>query len=271
MKRVTKAFALVLSVLLMIVSLQAATIKADELTTICIGWTKQLSVDTKKPITWQSTNTKVATVSKNGLVTGKGIGTTVISAKYGNNVDLWAFKVAPAEEEIIYEYDVSKPIGIPATKTLVIGQSATLKLNGVLGKASWSSSNKNVATVTSSGKVTAKKIGTTTITAKVDSKKYNCKVTVKKKTLSADVNKLTMSKGSEAEIIITLKNDQTDTLYLKIDNLSDPFDSVVSYEFGDWNGDDIPVYITANIKGKANIIITTEKTTEKLVIPVTVK
>lgn len=45
-------------------------------------------------------------------------------------------------------------------------------------KATWKSSNQKVATVSSKGKVTAKKKGTTTITAKVGKTTYKCKVTV---------------------------------------------------------------------------------------------
>lgn len=64
-------------------------------------------------------------------------------------------------------------------KTLTVGKSFTLKITGTKKKVTWSTSKKSVATVSSKGKVTAKKAGTATITAKVDGKKYTCKVTVK--------------------------------------------------------------------------------------------
>ena len=65
-------------------------------------------------------------------------------------------------------------------KTLYVGKSFTLKINGTSKTVKWSSSNKSVATVSAKGKVTAKKAGTATITAKVGGKSYTCKVTVKK-------------------------------------------------------------------------------------------
>ena len=66
--------------------------------------------------------------------------------------------------------------------TLTAGKSVTLKLKGTAKKARWSSSKKTVASVgAKTGKVTAKKAGTATITAKLSGKKYRCKVTVKPK------------------------------------------------------------------------------------------
>lgn len=62
---------------------------------------------------------------------------------------------------------------------LYVGKSATLKVSGTKSKAKWSSSNKRVATVTSKGKVTAKKAGNVTISAKVGKKTLKCKVAVK--------------------------------------------------------------------------------------------
>ena len=58
------------------------------------------------------------------------------------------------------------------------GGSYQLKISGTSKRVSWKSSDKKVATVSSKGKVQAKKEGTAKITAKVDGKKYTCKVTV---------------------------------------------------------------------------------------------
>lgn len=66
-------------------------------------------------------------------------------------------------------------------KVLTVGKTVTLKVKGTKKKVKWSSSNKKVASVSSKGKVKAKKAGKATITAKVGKKKYKCKITVKKK------------------------------------------------------------------------------------------
>lgn len=74
-------------------------------------------------------------------------------------------------------------------KTLYEKETYRLKMIGTKKKVKWSSSKKSVATVSSNGKVTAKKKGKTTITAKIGSKKYKCNITVK----SAEINKKTMT------------------------------------------------------------------------------
>ncbi len=61
---------------------------------------------------------------------------------------------------------------------LVKGEATTLKVTGTSKKAIWSSTNKSVATVSSSGKVTAVRYGTTSIKAKVNNQTYTCKVVV---------------------------------------------------------------------------------------------
>ena len=68
--------------------------------------------------------------------------------------------------------------------TLKVGKTAKLKLINIKKgkKVKWSSSKKKIATVNQKGKIKARKVGTTKITAKVGKKKYVCKVTVKKKT-----------------------------------------------------------------------------------------
>lgn len=59
------------------------------------------------------------------------------------------------------------------------GNTSTLKLSN-LTKVTWSSKNESIATVSKKGVVTAKKAGSTVITAAYKGKKYACKVQVYK-------------------------------------------------------------------------------------------
>lgn len=70
-------------------------------------------------------------------------------------------------------------IKLNQTKAKVIkGDYLYLKVSGTKSKVSWNVKNKSIATITSKGKVTAIKTGSTTITAKVGKKTLNCKITV---------------------------------------------------------------------------------------------
>lgn len=81
--------------------------------------------------------------------------------------------------------------------TLYVGDTYQLNAleNGSAISASWSSKKSSIASVNSSGKVTAKKAGTTTIVAKANGKTLKCKVTVKNKKSVATIklNKSTAS------------------------------------------------------------------------------
>lgn len=132
---------------------------------------------TSKKVTWKSSNTKVAKVSSNGVVTAVKAGTATITATTADG----SKKVAKCTVKVV------KPAikVAPATVTLEEGKTATVKVAVVdaLGKTvTWSTSNKAVATVSSKGVVKAVKAGTATITATSKSgKKATVKVTVKAK------------------------------------------------------------------------------------------
>ncbi|MGN1127243.1 MAG: Ig domain-containing protein, partial [Ruminococcus sp.] len=116
--------------------------------------------------TFSSNNKKVATVDKYGKVTAKAKGNATISVKT-NGVTLKCN---------VY---VKNPKINSTKKTLKVKQSFNLKITGGVGKASFVSGNKKVATVNNNGKITAKKKGTATITVTTNGIKLKCKVTVK--------------------------------------------------------------------------------------------
>lgn len=118
-------------------------------------------------ITWSSSNKKVAKVDKNGKITALKKGTCYIYAKR-NGVKLKC-KVTVKNPKL-------------SQKKLVTYQNVEtfLHMYGGSGKISWKSSNTKVATVNKSGKITAKKTGTCTITAKRNGITLKCKVTVRK-------------------------------------------------------------------------------------------
>lgn len=101
-----------------------------------------------------------------------------ISAKVGK---IWMILLITAAVFFL-QLQAHAAVNISRTKlTLVKGQAATLKVKGASGSVKWTSSRKAVATVSSKGRVTAKKGGTAVIKALTGGKTYSCRVTVKAK------------------------------------------------------------------------------------------
>lgn len=120
-----------------------------------------------RPIVWTSSNTAVVTLSTTGLATSHSVGTASISATSSGHTAVSAFTVTPA---------TAAPASVsisPAVITMTKGATQTFTstvldaAGGVLtGQAvSWSSNNRAIATVSAGGLVTAKAVGTVTISA----------------------------------------------------------------------------------------------------------
>lgn len=159
--------------------------------TLSLGKTKQLSVKGNTgSVKWTSSKSSVASVSSSGKVTAKKPGTATITATVDGL-------------KLTCKVTVKAPTLNVSKKSLVERQTYTLKVNGSTGKKVWKSSNKSVATVSSSGKITAKKSGKATISVKVNGKTLKCSVTVKKnqKTYSVNRDVMDYSYGSPTLVL----------------------------------------------------------------------
>lgn len=147
---------------------EAASVKiSNKSIVLIVGQAKTLKVKgTKKKVKWTTSKKSVAKVSSKGKITAKKTGKATITAKVGGKK--YKCKVT------VYKPKISK-----TKATLIKGNSFKLQIkNAGTLKVKWKSSDKKIATVSSKGKVTAKKKGTATITATVNQKKYKCKITV---------------------------------------------------------------------------------------------
>lgn len=168
-------------------------------TSLTLGIGETYDLNSKLPsdcgsysIKYTTNKSSVATVkSSGGIVTAQKEGTAVITATTYNG------------KKVTCNITVKKaPTAISLNKTgLTLGVGETYDLNSKLpsGTAShsivYSSSDSSVAVVKSAGGlVTAKKIGTATITATTyNGKKVTCKITVKKAPTSVSLNKSSLS------------------------------------------------------------------------------
>ena len=166
------------------------------------------TVVTDRVVTWISSNTSVATVTSSGRVTAVGAGSAFITASsegWNGSSAVTVVKVPVAS------------VTIPATATLVAGQSTTLTpvvkdTNGVVVTdrvVTWSSSNTAVATVSATGVVKALKTGMATITATSEGKIGSTELTV----MPAPVGSVTLSptaptlaSGSPLQIVATVRD-----------------------------------------------------------------
>ncbi|WP_142289609.1 Ig-like domain-containing protein, partial [Gottfriedia luciferensis] len=116
-----------------------------------------------KSLTWTSSNSSVATVDANGLVHAVASGSTTITAKsvLGNAVATSAVTVAYNVSSIsLNKPSLTVNIGTPSTLTATISPTNATNKN-----VTWTSSDTNIATVSATGVVTGKAVGTATITA----------------------------------------------------------------------------------------------------------
>ena len=136
-----------------------------------------------KTVTWTSSSSSVARVSSSGVVTAVRAGTATITATASNGAKATC-KVTVTEEDV----EVRSVYVDPGYLTLEEGETETLSVsfypdNATDTVVTWKSSNTGVATVSSSGKVTAVRAGTARITATAENgKSDSCSVTVKAST-----------------------------------------------------------------------------------------
>lgn len=111
-------------------------------------------------LTWSSTNTKVATVSDKGVITGKSAGkaTVKVTTSKGKTATI-KIVVKKAATSLKVPY---------STRTIKTGQTvkATATANGYTGTLKWSSSAPAVAKVDQEGNITGLKAGKCVITVK---------------------------------------------------------------------------------------------------------
>jgi uncharacterized protein YjdB len=136
------------------------------------------SVITGKSVVWSSSNTAVASVTAQGVVSGVGAGSTTITATVDG--------VSGTSAVTVSDVPVAKVVVSPQAPTVTTGSSAqlTATLTDASGNAvsnrvvTWTTSNAAIASVSSTGVVTGIIPGTATITATSEGKSGSTTVTV---------------------------------------------------------------------------------------------
>lgn len=162
---------------------------------------------TIKTVNWKSTNTKVATVSTDGVVTLVGSGTATIIATSDDNPLISAYC------NVTVEVPAASIKLDDTTKVMYVGESARLgylimPTNVTDKSVTWSSSNSSVVSVDSSGLVKAVTAGQAIITIKNadGTLSSSCTITVKQEAtgITLDVKDLEIEVGKSYTIKTTV-------------------------------------------------------------------
>lgn len=199
--------------------------------------------NTTDTLSWSSSDESVATVDESGLVTAIGAGNATIVATTSRS------KFASCSVQVrIYSTSVELNSNVDVNVGETTALTAVMQPSNTTDTITWKSSDTSVATVSSSGVVTGKKIGTATITVTTSSGKTAiCVVTVLKPSTSVKLDKteITLNKGAEEALFPTVYPvDSTDNVTWKSSN-----ENVATVNNG---------VITAIGRGKAIITVKTD-------------
>ena len=208
MQSITKRLlALISAVILMTTMLipafqaSAASVRLNKTKIVLVvGQTYNLKVSgTKKTPKWSSSNKKIVSVTKKGVVKGLKKGTATVTAKIG-------------KKKYKCKVTVEAPKLSSTKKTVTAGTSFALKLNGTKRTVKWYTSNKKIATVSKKGVVKTRKAGSVKITAKLGGKSYVCRLTVKAKPAPV-VSEKDKAAAQYNALINNLKKEKNITVY----------------------------------------------------------
>ena len=210
---------------------------------------------TNKNILWTSNNVNVAEVNASGLVTAKATGSATITVTTADGFKtatcIFTVQAADIQVDSVSLNSIAETLTIGGTFQL----TATVDPDNATNKnVTWTSSNPNIAEVDASGLVTAKAVGTTTITVTtVDgAKTATCIITVQ----AATVSVTGVSLNSNAENLTVGETFQL-TATVDPDNATN---KNVTWTSSNANIAEVDTsgLVTAKAVGKATITVTTE-------------
>ena len=208
MQSITKRLLAVISAVILMTTMlipafqaSAASVRLNKTKIVLVvGQTYNLKVSgTKKTPQWSSSNKKIVSVTKKGVIKGLKKGTATITAKIG-------------KKKYKCKVTVEAPKLSSTKKTVTAGTSFALKLNGTKRTVKWYTSNKKIATVSSKGVVKTLKAGSVKITAKLGGKSYVCRLTVKAKPAPV-VSEKDKAAAQYNALINNLKKEKNITVY----------------------------------------------------------
>ena len=156
-----------------------------------------------KAAKYKSSNSKIAKVNKNGVVTAVRPGTVKITAKYKGKSRTTKVTVKKAKLSLN-----KKTIALSRGQKFIL--KAFANKSGISNKnVKWTSSNSNIVSINKNGVLTTKKNGTTTISCKTTIGKVSAKVIVKNNSASATTQENKSNNSGHTHHWVTIKDTKT--------------------------------------------------------------
>ena len=209
------------------VSLSKSTLSIKQGKSSSISATVYPSDASNKTVTWSSSNTAVASVS-NGAIKGLSQGTSTITVRTADGGFTASCDVTITEPTRVTGVTLNQ-----SSLTLKVDKSSSLiatvsPIDAYDKSVSWNSSNTAVATVSSSGVITAKSAGNTTITVSTNDGGLtaNCNVVVEEKSVADEWTILIYMCGADLESKNQLATSDLQEI-LKVSNQPDNVNIVI--------------------------------------------
>ena len=190
---------------------------------------------TNNAVVWSSSSPDVATVDSSGKVSGKSVGTTIITASVYDGDQ--TFTASCTIEVTALVHAVTGVSLLPATLDIFDGDSAWLLAtvtpsNATNQALTWTSSDISVATIGSNGRLSALDVGETTITVTTEDGGFSdtCAVRVSAAPLTGvSLSPATISVQKGAIVLIAMAIAPVNAVYLDFTSLSTDVDIVDIY------------------------------------------
>ena len=204
------------------------------------------------PVAWSTTDSSIAAISADGTATGISAGRVEIVAEARDGSGARA-----AQALNVYVPEAEAVANVPASLRLGVGQAATVHWSVLPVHApqqvSFTTSNKNIATVTADGQIQGVKPGSCTVTvATPNGRAQSCRVEVLKAPKAISLNRNLVQLGMDAA------SDEADTFQLK-PRIADDTATAFSYRSG--NSSIVQVsdsgLITACGFGETTVVVST--------------
>lgn len=141
--------------------------------------TRTMPTNTTASISWMTDDRTIATVSNTGLVKAVKPGTTTITAYTTSADDPGTMLESQCTVHVIEMDPTELTMEQYDTYTLTVNGAVTGGTGANAGTVTWNSSNPDVVSVDTSGRITGKAVGSAVVTATYNGKHVSCTVTVR--------------------------------------------------------------------------------------------